>query len=119
MNKSGNYAAEVAFTDAFHAVKGLSVTVKSDLVKLENIQKSVAYTGIPDFRVQVDTKTLKPSDSTLELTTSVLPNIIFGAKMSPTKDKLPNLGLRFGSGPIFLALVSSSDLNVFKAHSVF
>merc|ERR1719221_430466 len=60
---------------------------------------------------------MNPADCTVELTRS-MQKLTFGTKMSPKTEKLPNLGFRFTSDPIFLALVASKDLKHFKVHNV-
>merc|ERR1712151_1476308 len=119
MDKSGVYAAEVALTDALHTVKGLSVTAKSDLVNPQKVAGTFTYTGLPNTRIQLDTKLTNPADCAVELTTSALKNFTFGAKMSPKSDKLPNLGLHFAEGNLFFALVASGNLQNIKAHKMF
>merc|ERR1712176_583187 len=118
MDKSGAYAAEAVFTEALHTVKGLSVTAKSDLVNPQKVAGTFTFTGLPNTRIQLDTKLTNPADAAVELTTSAIKNFTFGAKMSLKTDKLPNLGLRFGTGNIFFALVASSNLQNLKAHKM-
>lgn len=117
MTKSGDFAAEFAFNEPSHKVKGLSLTAKTDLVSVDKVAVTATFSGIADTRLQLDTKPTNPADFTFEVTKAIQ-QLTLGAKISK-KDMMPHVGLRFTSDPVFAALVASEKFKKYQAYATY
>jgi len=117
MSKSGDFAAEFAFTEKSHAMKDLSLSAKTDLVSVDKATVGATFTGIADTRLQLDTKPLNPVDFTFEVTRSIQ-QLTFGAKLSK-KDMTPQAGVNFTAGSIFAAVVASEKFKKYQAYAMY
>merc|ERR1712007_173311 len=108
VDKAGKMALEVSADKASHNVNGLTLTAKSDLVAPEKAVAALTYTGIKDMQIKFDAKPLKANDFTLEVTGAVQ-QLTFGAKCNMKTLTAPDVGARFSSGPLFMAMMGKEQ----------
>lgn len=110
-NKDGAIACEVAIGKELHKVDGLSVTLKTDLEKMEKVSKEITFTGIADTQVKLDAKPFDIPSSIVEVTRTQGPAQI-GVKAKVGSVQQPDVGLRLAlDGGLFGSLVAK---NAFK-----
>lgn len=113
-DKSGKFKFETSCDKALHTIKDLKVEVKSDLVNFGKATVGCSYTGLKDTLVSLEMVPAKVATSyTLELMRAFGP-LNMGMKICA--GKMPDIGCRYTSGPIFAAVVGNASLKSYAGH---
>merc|ERR1712217_616993 len=89
---------------------------KFNLADVNKISVGCTYTGLKDAQVKFETKATKPQDFTGEVTYS-MGLATCGVKFSPAG--LPDVGVRFLSGPFFGSILAKEKLGAYTAHGFY
>jgi len=113
IDKAGKSKVELSF-DKLHPK--LKVECKGSFEDPCKAVVGCQYTGVPDAQVKFETKACQPLDFNGEVTYNKK-QVTGGVKFNKSvlKGGLPDFGLRFTSGPLFLALVAKDKLDNLNA----